>query len=30
MEERARSMAAAGIIDPERKPVIAVSEGMES
>jgi len=29
MEERARSMAAAGIIDPERKPVATVSEGME-
>jgi hypothetical protein len=30
MEERARSMAAAGIIDPERKPVIAVTEDMET
>jgi hypothetical protein len=26
MEERARSMRAAGIVDPDRKPVTAVSE----
>jgi hypothetical protein len=30
MEERARSMAAAGIKDPERKPVTAVSEATET
>jgi hypothetical protein len=30
MEERARSMAAAGIIDPERKPVTTVSEAPET
>jgi hypothetical protein len=30
MEERARYMRAAGIIDPERKPDIAVSEATEA
>ena len=30
MEERARYMEAAGIIDPERKPVTAVSEELNS
>jgi hypothetical protein len=30
MEERARSMAAAGIIDPERKPVTEASEASEA
>ena len=30
MEERARSMATAGITDPERKPVTTVSEAPES
>ena len=29
-EERARYMEAAGIIDPERKPVTAVSEELSS
>jgi len=30
MEERARYMEAAGITDPERKPVIAVSDAPET